>query len=295
MCLGDPNPKHTNPKRKPKPNTQMDGTNIRFSQTEIAWLSPSFGTHSVYLVNPLAVYADKDENAAVARALHSEEAMASLDTKWHHLTVDGKKLLPVFKGLVVDTKCLWTMLGRVNDKGWTKPLGGSFCQRAMFSQVNDDGLTNYFGAITFTAKMLKTLKKHYLLIKAKDVRKSYAKFVKNEMGIDVTAEIIFPDAGFDNSKVGPLHLVGTAAQNLMIDIAKIFDAAGPAAMNVFWKLIRNTSSDVGLKAKTASTTRTVRNFRAVSSTGKWVHWSVKKAERFLLYKHPDLMTVFDNK
>ena len=55
--------------------------------------------------------------------------------------------------------------------------------------------------------------------------------------------------GFENSQVGPLHLMGTAASNLMVDIAKIFDAAGPTAMKVFWKLISNSSTDIGLKGK----------------------------------------------
>ena len=102
--------------------------------------------------------------------------------------------------------------------------------------------------------------------------------MQNEFGLDVRLDPIYLDAGFDNSLVGQLHLVGTASQNLVIDIAKIFDAAG--SITAFWDFLSHSCTDIGLKAKTASKTRTVRNFRPAGSTGQWRKWAIEESENF---------------
>ena len=87
-------------------------------------------------------------------------------------------------------------------------------------------------------------------MKAQDNKKAFASFVMEEFGVDVTTAGYFEGADFSNSMVGNLHLIGTATQNLVIDIAKIFDAAG--AMSAFWDFLNRSITDVGMKAKKAS-------------------------------------------
>lgn len=268
---------------------QQDNTNVRFSQTEIAWMTPTFGTQSPFTLNPLLVYADKDHVKCLQKVLEEDARVRmTLDTTWQRLEVGGRPILPVFCGISGDTQFIWESLGRKHDSSWTKGLGGTFRDRHMFMDTQSNGMTTYFGAITYTARFLYQLHDTWRSIPSKYQKKDFQLFVMKEFGLDVTMESIYPGAGFENCLVGQLHLVGTASQNLMIDIAKIFDAAG--RMTAFWDFLSHSCTDIGLKAKKASKTRSVRNFRPAGSTGQWLRWAIEEAEYFLLYKHPSLMT-----
>ena len=90
---------------------QMNKTNVRFSQTEIAWMTPLWGTASPFTLNTMLVYPERDDAKYPHSFLKaSAPAKAAVDTKWDRLTALEKPLLPVFLGLVGDTKWLWDCL-----------------------------------------------------------------------------------------------------------------------------------------------------------------------------------------
>ena len=142
--------------------------------------------------------------------------------------------------------------------------------------------------MTFTSDVLKAFHDVHSTIAAVDVKQAFARFVETEFGLELGMGQLFPGLGFENTMIGLLHLIGTASQNVMIDIAKIFEAAG--AMSQFWDFLSSSVTDIGLKAKESSQVRTVRNWLPRGATGQWVWWATKESSHFLLYKSPVRMT-----
>ena len=99
-----------------------------------------WGASSAFTLNPLLVYADRDDAKELKDVLRDAGAKPALDTVWNEVEVDGKPLLPVFSGLVGDTKWIWACLRRTSDKGWTKGLGGTFRSRKVFMETDDNGV-----------------------------------------------------------------------------------------------------------------------------------------------------------
>ena len=203
------------------------------------------------MLNMLLTYADGDKDNCLRAVLGASAAASSaLNTKWDRLHVGGQPLIPQFQGLVGDTVWLWGALRRHPDRSWSKGLGGTFRPRSLFTRVNEHNVTKYFGAVTYTSAFMKCIHKVWCSINAKDNQNAFSHFLMEEFGIDATTAASFEGADFTNSMVGNLHLIGTASQNLMIDVAKIFEAAGK--MNVFWEFLNQSCTDIGLKAKKAS-------------------------------------------
>ena len=141
--------------------------------------------------------------------------------------------------------------------------------------------------MTFAAKVLKAFHDVYDEIQARDLKAEFANLVLEEFGLEITLGLLFPGVGFEQAMIGLLHLIGTATQNLMIDVAKIFEANG--AMPPFWEFISASFTDIGLKAQQSSKTRTVRNWLARGATGQWMAWAIFECVNFLLYKSPTKM------
>ena len=97
-----------------------------------------WGTSSAFLLNPLLVYADRDDAKELAHVLRSVAVKTAMDTSWDLLQVCGEPLTAVFSGLCGDTKWIWDCLRRKSDKAWSKGLGGTFRSRKMFMETDNN-------------------------------------------------------------------------------------------------------------------------------------------------------------
>jgi hypothetical protein len=120
---------------------QLDATNVRFALTVIAALCPLMGRPSALALHVLLKYADRDDAKCIKEVLADDGVRKALSIEWPSFDVCGERFTPKFHGFTMDTKILWESLRRKPDRGWTKGLGGTFRERALFMKTDDNGIT----------------------------------------------------------------------------------------------------------------------------------------------------------
>ena len=267
---------------------QLQNTNIRFPQTEISTQCLLYGVQSAYLLNPLIVYGQGDDAKYVSKALEGD-ASDLFTSSWRNLDINGVSTKVSMVGAVGDTKWIWQFLGRINDKCWSNPVGGSIRTRTDLCETcPTTGMTLHYPTVQLSTAFFKAMHEEIQKLSDKSLEKSIMiAWVADKLGVDLNCEYR-PELGFDNCFVGVLHRIGTGSGNLMVDCAKIFAARNN--LSTLYLLLSVAKCDVGLRQRLGKSKKSVQNYQPVGSTGQWVKWACTYAESLFGVKLIDLMS-----
>ena len=203
---------------------QLDHASRCLAQTVIASHIVNFGFQSAYALNIKMLYAEGDEVSQLRRSC-SDEAIASLVrmTRKIHIGTEVKNL--VLRGIVGDTKFIWSVMGTAVTKDWSRPIGSNPFRREQYCFVDDDGNCLAWAPVVFTTDFKRKIIQLYRGLNGLQ-QEQFSSMIRKELGLKIEDLQLFEHIGWDKAAVGPLHIVGTATKNFVNDLVLIFTVAG---------------------------------------------------------------------